>query len=85
MRKSLLICIAACCMTLAANAQEALWSGTQVQSPVVNPDRTVTFSLFEPKAVKVEVTGDFLPPVAFDSPMGKVEQPGTAELTEDKN
>lgn len=85
MRKSLLICIAACGMTLAANAQEALWSGTQVQSPVVNPDRTVTFSLFAPKAVKVEVTGDFLPPVAFDSPMGKVEQPGTAELTEGKN
>jgi len=63
-------------------AQQSLWSGTQVESPVVNPDGTVTFNIFAPKAVKVEVTGDFLPPVKIQTPNGEMEQQGVAELTE---
>ena len=48
-------------LCLGASAQERLFNSASVQSPVVNADGTVTFNLFAPKAVKVEVTGDFLP------------------------
>lgn len=40
-------------------AQQALWSGSQIISPEINPDNSVTFRLHAPKAVKVLVTGDF--------------------------
>ena len=36
--------------------------------PVVNADGTVTISIFAPKAVKVEITGDFLPVRKVESP-----------------
>ena len=72
---------AMCC--LAATAQEKLFNGANVQSPVVNPDGTVTFNLFAPKAVKVEVTGDFLPTRPIEIPgYGKYDAPGVAALTE---
>ena len=44
-----------------ASAQEKLFNSASVQSPIVNDDGTVTFNLYAPKAIKVEVTGDFLP------------------------
>lgn len=65
--------------TLFAHAQEALWSGTEVQSPVVNADGTVTFSFSAPADAKVSVTGDFLPPTSS----GRQERPGVAPLTFD--
>ena len=72
---------AMCCM--GAAAQEKLYDAANVQSPVVNPDGTVTFNLFAPKAVKVEVTGDFLPPRSVEIPgRGKYDAPGVAALTE---
>ncbi|MBR6278139.1 MAG: esterase, partial [Bacteroidales bacterium] len=45
------------CVT--ANAQEKLFNRPNVESPVINNDGTVTFNLYAPKAVKVEVSGDF--------------------------
>ncbi|MEE3448994.1 MAG: alpha/beta hydrolase-fold protein, partial [Bacteroidales bacterium] len=42
-----------------ANAQEKLFNQASVQSPVINNDGTVTFNIYAPKAVKVEVSGDF--------------------------
>jgi enterochelin esterase family protein len=42
-------------------AQEALWSGFATGSPIINEDNSVTFRLEAPKAVKVQVKGDFLP------------------------
>jgi len=72
---------AMCCMS--ATAQEKLFDRANVQSPVVNPDGTVTFNLFAPKAVKVEVTGDFLPTRTVEIPgRGMVDAPGVAALTE---
>lgn len=56
-------------MVLGTWAQESLRQMGDIQSPVVNNDGTVTFNLVAPKAVKVEVTGDFLPQ-------------GTAEMSE---
>ena len=80
MKKSLLT-IALSAMTLiTAYGQEALWGGSQVTSPVVNADGTVTFNIVAPQAKKVEVSGDFLAPVEVDTPFGKSTQPGKAEL-----
>ena len=59
--KRLLISLALAMLCLGVSAQERLFNSASVQSPVVNADGTVTFNLFAPKAVKVEVTGDFLP------------------------
>jgi enterochelin esterase family protein len=78
------VALAAFC--LSASAQEKLFQSANVQSPVVNKDGTVTFNLFAPKAVKVEVTGDFLAPTKQEVPgFGTVEQPGVAALTEGKD
>ena len=73
-----------CC--LSASAQEKLFQSANVQSPVINSDGTVTFNLFAPKAIKVEVTGDFLPTQQIDIPgHGKYDAPGVAQLKEGPN
>ena len=48
--------LAAC---LTAAAQQALGPGSGIISPEINPDHSVTFRLRAPKAVKVQVRGDF--------------------------
>ena len=71
---------------VSVQAQEKLFSAANVESPVVNADGTVTFNLYAPKAVKVEVTGDFLPATKREVPgFGTIEQPGVAQLTEGKD
>ena len=82
MKKILLTFVLGVVCAGAAMAQEALWSGSQVTSPVVNPDGTVTFNIVAPKAVKVEITGDFLAPQKIETAMGTYEAPGVAELKE---
>lgn len=62
-------------------AQEALYSGTEIHSPIVNNDKTVTFNIYAPKASKIEVTGNFLPFVKVKTPSGEQEQSGYAEMT----
>lgn len=47
--------------TVTLFAQQSLWSGGPVVSPEVQADNRVTFRLQAPKAVKVQVAGDFLP------------------------
>ena len=54
MKKTLLL-VAAMFLGLSAFAQQALYGGPQTESPVINPDGTVTFRIQAPKAVKVEV------------------------------
>ncbi len=71
---------------VSALAQEKLFQSANVQSPVVNADGTVTFNIFAPKAVKVEVTGDFLPTTKMEiAGFGTIDQPGVAQLTEGKD
>ena len=71
---------------VSAFAQQALWGGPQVESPVINEDGTVTFRYQAPKAVKVEVTGDFLPTqkmeVEFNGQKMSYDAPGVRELKE---
>ncbi len=66
--KRIITIIAAVLIAGSAFAQQALWGGPQLVSPEINPDNSVTFRLRAPKAVRVQVTGDF--------------PPGIAELTE---
>ena len=54
------ICVMALLMPVAALAQQALWGNAPVMSPEIHENKTVTFRLRAPKAVKVQVTGDFL-------------------------
>ena len=42
-------------------AQQALVPGTGIVSPEINADNTVTFRYYNPKAVTVQISGDFLP------------------------
>ena len=63
-------------------AQQALFGGQNIVSPEIHPDNTVTFRFAAPKAVKVQVTGDFLPAQKIDTPFGKTDAPGTADLKE---
>lgn len=57
--KKLITIIVATLFMATASAQQALWSGSPIVSPEINPDNSVTFRLHAPKAVKVQVTGDF--------------------------
>lgn len=67
--KKILMIAASLFAGLSAFAQQALFSGAGVESPVINENGTVTFRYQNPKAVKVQLNGDFLP-------TQKVEIPG---------
>ena len=54
-------------------AQQALWGGQPIVSPEIHPDNTVTFRYLAPKAITVQVAGDFL------------DAPGVADLKEGKD
>lgn len=71
-----------CCASIFA--QQALWGGAPVVSPEIHDDNTVTFRLKAPKAVRVQVTGDFLPPQTIKTPRGDYDAPGVADLKEGK-
>ncbi|MCR5003675.1 MAG: esterase [Bacteroidales bacterium] len=86
MKKIILI---AASLLLASNifAQQALqWGAAPAVSPEINADGTVTFRYQNPKAIKVQVTGDFLPPKDVTFNMNGQEMhmqaPGTADLKE---
>lgn len=69
---------------LSAHAQQALWGQPELVSPQVNEDHTVTFRIRAPKAVMVQVTGDFLPTRKVQTPFGEANAPGVVNLTEGK-
>lgn len=71
-----------CAMTF---AQQALWGGAPVVSPEIHDNNTVTFRLKAPKAVKVQVTGDFLPTQKIKTSFGEFDGPGVADLKEGKD
>lgn len=70
-----------CVMTF---AQQALWGGAPVVSPEIHDNNTVTFRLKAPKAVKVQITGDFLPTQKIKTPFGEFDGPGVVDLKEGK-
>lgn len=70
--------------SLTAFSQQALFGGQNIISPEVHDNHTVTFRFYAPKAVKVQVTGDFLPTQKMQTPYGEFDGPGGADLTEGK-
>lgn len=81
--KKKLVCVAVSVMlALSSWAQQALFSSNDIISPDVANDGTVTFRLFAPKAVKVQITGDFLLQEKVDSPFGKIEKAGIMDMEE---
>jgi len=81
MKKVLFAAIIAVC-GFTANAQQALWGMSQIVSPEIHDDNTVTFRLNAPDARKVQVTGDFLPTQKMKTPYGEFDAPGTADLVQ---
>ena len=59
-------------------AQQALLGGAPVVSPEIHGNNTVTFRFKAPKAVRVQLTGDFLPV----QKNAKFEAPGIVDLKE---
>lgn len=83
-RKLTFLLLLFCIFTL--QAQEALRSSGPLLSPEIHPDHTVTFRLKAPKAVRVQVTGDFLPTQKIKGPKNNTfDIPGVADLTENKD
>lgn len=66
-------------------AQQALWGGETIVSPEIHEDHTVTFRLRAPKAIKVEVTGDFLATQKMETEFGTFDVPGVGVLKEGEN
>lgn len=84
MKTKRLIAAFAASFALTANimAQQALFDEQNLTSPEVNADGSVTFRLYAPKAVKVEVVGDFLEKRKVETPFGVQESDGKEELVE---
>ena len=82
MKKYIMLLAVAAAACSGAEAQQALWGGSQIVSPEIHPDHTVTFRLAAPKAVKVQVTGDFLPTQKVQTPFGEFDAPGAADMTQ---
>ena len=71
-------------MAMGLYAQQNLsWAQMPVVSPEVNADNSVTFRVLAPQAQKVQITGDMLPTRKIDTPMGKYDAPGVADLVKD--
>jgi len=78
--KFIFFCLFTLC-AITASAQETLFDSNNINSPIINADGSVTFNLFAPKAIKVEIIGDFLPKIIKDGD----ESEGIAELHEESN
>ncbi len=81
MKKLFLFMVSLFFMADMIHAQQALWGGQNIVSPEVKDDNTVIFRISAPDANQVQITGDFLPTVKKDTPYGKFDMPGVADLT----
>lgn len=84
MKRFSILAITLCAFCGSASAQQALFGGQMPQSPEIHADKTVTFHCMAPEAHKVQITGDFLPTKKVDTPMGKYDMPGVADLKKDE-
>ena len=87
--KRILILTAALLAGAAAFAQQALGPASGIISPEINPDHSVTFRYRGPKAVTVQLTGDFLPTQAIEYEQNGqkmvYEAPGVVDLKEGRD
>ena len=86
MKRLTLLAAALLCLGVSAAAQQALGPGTGLVSPEINPDHTVTFRLFAPKAIRVQIIGDFFPARNADGELtgelSSYDEPGMEDLRE---
>ena len=84
MKRFSILAITLCAICGSAFGQQALFGGQMPLSPEIHADKTVTFRCMAPGAQKVQITGDFLPTKKIDTPMGKYDMPGVADLKKDE-
>ena len=84
MKRFSILAITLCAFCGSASAQQALFGGQMPLSPEIHADKTVTFRCMASEAHKVQITGDFLPTKKVDTPMGKYDMPGVADLKKDE-
>lgn len=58
-------------------AQQAIGGGTDIQSPKINEDQSLTFSIQAPNATEVKLSGDWMPMEGW--------VPGSVAMTKDEN
>lgn len=63
--------------TYEALPQQALFGGQEIQSPVIQPDNSVTFKVLAPHAREVKLSGDWMPAQGW--------QPGSVPMQRDNN
>ena len=63
-------------------AQEISGERRNLISPEIHSDHTVTFRIKAPLATSVRITGDFLPVTQVDTPYGKMDAAGYADMVE---
>ena len=64
-------------MALPISAQQAIFGGTEIISPEIHEDHSVTFRVQAPEAKEVRLTGDWMPAEGFI--------PGSEAMTRDEN
>ncbi|HEY3371055.1 MAG TPA: alpha/beta hydrolase-fold protein [Prolixibacteraceae bacterium] len=75
MKNSFLLTMIFALLCIPAFSQQALWGGTQVISPEVKDDHTVTFRFAAPDARDVKLSGDWMPSEGW--------VPGSEAMTKD--
>ncbi len=83
--KKIILTLSAILSVCGMYAQQSLWGSQQIVSPQINEDHSVTFRYTAPKAVKVQITGDFLPAQKMQTARGTFETAGVADLVEKEN
>ena len=87
--KRMLFTAVALLVSASAFSQQALGPASGIISPEINPDHTVTFRYRGPKAVTVQLTGDFLPTQAIEYEQNGqkmvYEAPGRVDLKEGRD
>lgn len=80
--KKIFLFLTAVLLSTGVFAQQSLMGGQTAKSPEINPDGTVTFRLIAPKAKKVQLTGDVIPPIPAEMNGMRMDMPATVDLTE---
>ena len=81
MKRIILFAITALLMWSLSFSQEISGERRSIVSPEIHRDHTVTFRIKAPLAMKVRITGDFLPVTQVDTPYGKMDTAGYADMT----
>lgn len=65
MKKYFLLILFVAFMTDSTQAQQSLFGGSQITSPEIHNNNTVTFRLLAPKANEVKISGEWMPSQGF--------------------